>query len=68
MKKMIIEPHYLPVIQYFTYLYHSDLFILDDVSLFEKQSYRNRTYISGANGKMCLTIPVVKGKTSQSFR
>jgi hypothetical protein len=67
-EKLIIEPHYLPTIRYVSYLYHATYFILDDESLFQKQSYRNRTYISGANAPLCLIVPVKKGKSKQAFK
>ncbi|MBC8344337.1 MAG: WbqC family protein [Bacteroidetes bacterium] len=68
MEKIVIEPHYLPTTRYFTYMFHSTHFILDDKSVFEKQSYRNRCYIGGPNGIICLIVPLKKGKTTQSFK
>jgi hypothetical protein len=54
----ILEIHYLPCIQYFSKLYLYDTLIIDDESPFEKQSYRNRCTIAGANGVIDLIIPV----------
>jgi hypothetical protein len=34
--------------------------IVEKFENYQKQSYRNRCYIYGANGKQCLTIPVKK--------
>jgi hypothetical protein len=65
---IVIEPHYLPVIRYFTYLSHAKRCIIDDMSLFEKQSFRNRTRICGANGPLTLVVPLKQGKTRQKYK
>lgn len=56
--KILLSTAYLPNIQYF-----SKLLSYQDVSIevwdnYQKQSYRNRTSIYGANGKQDLIIPV----------
>ncbi len=62
-KKILIEAHFLPSIPYFSYLYHCEEAIVDDLSLFIRQSYRNRARILGANKVLDLTVPVSKGKS-----
>ncbi len=57
-KKILLSTAYLPNIQYF-----SKLLGFDDVSIevhdnYQKQSYRNRASIYGANGALDLVIPV----------
>jgi hypothetical protein len=63
--KILIELHYLPCLDYFkTILEATKLdkeIILEANENFNKQSYRNRAYILGTNGKLALTVPVQKG-------
>ena len=65
MSKILIELHHLPCLDYWkTILEAHNLgkeVILEANENFNKQSYRNRTYILGANGKLALTVPVQKG-------
>jgi hypothetical protein len=60
---LLIEAHYLPNIQYFTKFLLFDKVIIDDNESFGKQSYRNRCYLSGANGLISLIIPVYQSKS-----
>jgi hypothetical protein len=52
---------YLPNIEYFKNLlnYKENLF-LEDKEHYPKQTFRNRTFIGGPNGKLSLTVPVKK--------
>ncbi|GAA4106396.1 WbqC family protein [Aquimarina addita] len=36
----------------------SDTIIFENQDTYQKQTYRNRTYIYGANGKLLLTVPI----------
>lgn len=36
----------------------NDIVLFEDHDNYQKQTYRNRTYIYGANGKLLLTIPI----------
>ncbi len=58
MTSVLLEPHYLPSIEYFTILSQSDELIWDVESVFQKQTYRNRAYILSANGVLPLIVPV----------
>jgi hypothetical protein len=52
------QPHYLPWLRYMHKLASCDLFvILDDVQ-FTKNGWQNRNKIKGAQGPVCLTVPV----------
>jgi hypothetical protein len=57
----VLPLFYLPNIEYFKNLsdYKENL-LLEDKEHYPKQTFRNRTYISGANGKLSLTVPVQK--------
>lgn len=60
-KKILIELHHLPCLDYWKTILEADEVILEANENYNKQSYRNRTYILGANGKIALTVPVQKG-------
>ena len=56
----IFHPTYFPNIAHFVAMVkaHAVVFEMDDNFL--KQTYRNRTYIYAANGKLALNIPVIQ--------
>jgi hypothetical protein len=57
---ILLSTAYLPPIQYISkFLLDAPVFV-EQYENFQKQSYRNRCYIYGANGKQCLVIPVKK--------
>jgi len=64
-KKAVIEWQYLPPVQYFSKWVLYDTIILENQENYRKGSYRNRTYIAGANGPLRLSIPLRKGKNQQ---
>jgi hypothetical protein len=63
MQNTIIFPlFYLPPISYFGHLKNAEHPVfLDNHEHFPKQTYRNRASIASPNGRLDLTIPVVKG-------
>lgn len=66
---IILHPTYFPNIAHFVAMAKAKevLFEVDDNFL--KQTYRNRTYVYGANGKLALNIPVVHSqKNRQKYR
>jgi hypothetical protein len=68
---MIILPTaYFGNLEYFWYFVKNDKVTIDIGETYVKQSYRNRSEIYGANGKLNISIPVVrphgaKSKTNQ---
>lgn len=58
---LLIEPHYLPCINYYSLLAKFETVIIDISDRYEKQSYRNRCRINGANKVENLIIPVKYG-------
>jgi hypothetical protein len=68
MQGLIIEPHYIPNLQYFSKFLLCKSIIFDDISLFRKQSYRNRANILSANGVLSLIVPVCKGRSKIGFK
>ncbi len=57
-KTVLIEPHYLGSIEYFTLLLSADSLILEVNDHFVKQTFRNRCYVIAPNGKKPLIVPV----------
>ena len=55
-------PAYLPNIHYMSWVVSQSQVAFVTDNPYQKQTYRNRTEIYGANGKLKLTIPVVHAK------
>lgn len=51
-----------PPIAWWMAVAKSDILILDKAEHFEKMSYRNKYYITGANGPITLSIPLTDGR------
>ena len=69
MQSILIHLTYFPNISHFTAIANAKdvMFEVDDNFL--KQTYRNRAYIYGANGKLALNIPVIHTqKNRQKYR
>ena len=67
--KALIHPTYLPNIAHVSAMVQADevIFELDDN--YQKQTYRNRAYIYGANGKLQLSIPIIHSQNErQKYR
>lgn len=58
MRRVIIETHFLPSIEYFCALAGYDEIIVEKHEHFLKQSFRNRCYILTTNGIERLSVPV----------
>ncbi len=66
--KVLTHPLYLPPVPLYAQLYAADTFVVDDVSPFVKQTYRNRAVIATENGAQVLTIPVVHDGAKVAMR
>ncbi|WP_370104845.1 WbqC family protein [Winogradskyella sp.] len=55
---MLLHPTYLPNIAHFVAMVNSDVVCFEICDNYQKQSFRNRTEIYSANGKLALTVPV----------
>lgn len=64
-EKLVIEPHYLPCIDYFSLLQNAEEVKLDIHAHYERQTYRNRCHILTAHGVQVLTIPVSKEQSGK---
>ena len=56
---ILIHPNYFPNIHQFSHLIKADHILFEVSDNYQKQTYRNRTYIYGANGKLGLFIPII---------
>ncbi|WGH75554.1 WbqC family protein [Tenacibaculum tangerinum] len=54
---LFIPTYFAPISQYAA-IYQSDTITFEVEDNYQKQTYRNRCYIYGANGKLALNIPV----------
>ena len=67
--QIIIHPTYFPNIAHFVAMVNAERITFEMDDNFLKQTYRNRTYIYGANGKQTLNIPVIHSqKNRQKYR
>ena len=57
---ILLSTAYLPPVQYISKFITHVPVLIEKHENYQKQSYRNRCYIYGANGKQCLVIPVKK--------
>lgn len=66
---ILIHPTYFPNIAHFTAMTQANEVTFEADDNFLKQTYRNRTYICAANGKLLLNIPVIHSqKNRQKYR
>jgi len=57
---VLVSTAYLPPISFFKEINPYKTICIDVTENYQKQSVRNRCFIYGANGVMCLTVPVQK--------
>ena len=56
---ILIHPNYFPNIHQFRQIIKANNILFEVSDNYQKQTFRNRTYIYGANGKLGLFIPVI---------
>lgn len=62
---MLIQPTFFgPIIQY-AMMSGQDVVVFEHQDNFQKQTYRNRCYIYGANGKQLLSVPIQHARTGE---
>ena len=54
----LLHPTYFPNVAHFVAMVNSDGVVFEVCDNYQKQSFRNRTEIYSANGKLALTVPV----------
>jgi hypothetical protein len=63
--KVLLSTTYLGPVQYFSkFLLYPEI-VIERWENYQKQSYRNRCYLYGANGIQCLVVPVCKWAESK---
>lgn len=67
---ILIHPTYFGAIAQFVAITKSDEVVFEVQDNYQKQTYRNRMYIYGANGKLLLNIPIKhnSGSERQKYR
>lgn len=65
----LVHPTYFPSIAHFAAMLNAEEVVLEMHDNYQKQTYRNRTFIYGANGKLQLSVPVIyTQKERQKYR
>ena len=64
----IVSTAYWPNLHYFYYLLNTESFVIERYENYHKQSFRNRTQILTANGKLDLSIPIKKINTKELIK
>jgi hypothetical protein len=59
--KILLSTAYLPPVEYFSLITHTEEALIEREENYLKQSYRNRCYILSASGPQLLTVPVYLG-------
>jgi len=57
--EVLVHPLYFGPISQFVAIVNAPKICFEVCDNFQKQTFRNRTYIYGANGKLCLNIPIL---------
>ncbi len=67
MNEICIHPSYFVDVITLIHIHKSEAVVLETQDSYVKQTYRNRTYIAAANGKLALNIPIIHQKTGHSI-
>ena len=65
--KTLLHPTYFPSISHWIAIVKANRLTFEVNDSYQKQTYRNRTTIYSANGKLSLTIPVVFSQKKRQF-
>ncbi|GLR15451.1 WbqC family protein [Portibacter lacus] len=65
MPKTLLETQYFPSIAFFAFAHGNQGIIIDQHEHYHKGSYRNRTEIMSAQGRLALSVPLSSGKNNQ---
>ncbi len=68
MNTVILHPTYFPTIAHFVAVVNADVVTFEKHDNFQKQSYRNRMQIYGANGLLKLSLPVSHAKKGDKIK
>ncbi len=59
---LLLSTAYFPPVQYYAHVIKHNPVYIEKFENFNKQTYRNRCVVFGANGQLPLVVPVVKGR------
>ena len=68
MKTILLHPCYFPSIEQMSAVAQSEKVVFEIQDNYQKQTYRNRTYIAHSNGKLLLNIPIKHEKTERGLK
>ncbi|WP_295117283.1 WbqC family protein [uncultured Chitinophaga sp.] len=63
---LLIDSQYFPNIEYYKTLINANVLRIERYEHYQKVSFRNRCYIAGPNGRILLSVPLVKGKNQRT--
>ena len=55
---VLLHPTYFPNVAHFVSIIQADKLLFEIHDNYQKQTYRNRAYVNGANGKLALNVPI----------
>lgn len=58
MSSMVIEPHYLGSLEYFSLVIQQEKIVFEVSDTFQKQTFRNRAYFLGSNKVLQMNVPL----------
>ncbi|MCK8481444.1 WbqC family protein [Psychroserpens algicola] len=64
---VLLHPTYFPNIAHFVAMLQADHIVFETCDNYQKQTYRNRTSIYAANGKLDLNVPVVYSQRNRQL-
>lgn len=65
MKTILLHPSYFPSIEQMAAMAQAESVVFEVEDNYQKQTYRNRTFIAHSNGKLLLNIPIKHNKTGK---
>ncbi len=65
MKSILVHPTYFPTIAQMVAIVQSNKVVFETADNYQKQTYRNRTYIAHTNGRLLLNIPIKHSKVGK---
>ena len=68
MKSVLVHPAYFPSIAQMVAVSQAKQIVLEVNDNYQKQTYRNRTYIAHSNGELLLNIPIKHSKNGEPIK
>jgi len=64
---VLLHPGYFPNVAHFVAMLQSDVIVFEAFDNYQKQTYRNRSTVFGANGSLDLNVPVVYSQNNRQL-